>query len=1093
MQGPPQLPQPGGGLRAEDGPDSPDARSEMTHSVNARNRMGQAGPTTPRQYAKMGGGGGFRPLHFEKETVTNFFGMTASSASIGGSLKAIANFLAMAPVVGDRQEILDYDLDRYRAAWHAGSPESRAKEIDKAIEDGTADGATLRDAASLPIQAAVRDELATYADPEKLDKLAKSYPIHEFRGMNRVTPYGADLSPEPVALTLMRGTSVVSLYGFERGIGRAKEFLGIAAMGDQVGLIKRVDFEPVATPRTLPSGEIVQGVTVERRVGADSYFNDPALKSPNGIVRVTGEDDIVDLIHTMVDLGYKPRYTTPDERVIYPEPIKGDRVEAIAGRGILGVAGAVSRGAVDVAVDAFMRSDEKAMERLPSDADRRIAGHFLRLLKASEAAGVDPEEAKECLVFATRPMKDLMDYHTLYWSLIKKGMHTDPVFYLKEVLVEVFDLDRAADPKARSNGMLTMDHLHKLKEILAARTVTQLNPDYKDPLETLGLEGKIPQAKRMDMVMAILCKVAEQVNALVEAGEVDPKYNVYEMVPVDDGKGGTKLDRRKITRDKSKPVDDPDNQVMWPNTKIPRYLTKVDFTLKEVLDQSLQPTVKAYNTFKESCNRAMLELTMKRVLLADPTPARRNDPEHIAEVRDMVRAHLFGIRQLNPAEKEFMDQALKPGNKAAGWLDELRCAYVMGANLAAYRERITPEYLQREAFQYARDLEKMSEGKGMAALAMYPVSTYSAPGNPTAVFVCVRDDDNSYTVHRIGRPQSEDGEILPPTLVPHREGISLDDLVRFRLEENVNNAYIVIVQNPNGRMPELNDAGMPDWNLKGNRIVGETETIMRKLGAPIVRNLHDPLSGAEVNAAIFSVRVLNGGLSGMAPTTYRFLFNKGGDPARTFQDIAIIPKRLEQLCLDEREFVKANRDNRKGLADLLTAAKGPDGTPLMTANDAYQWVQGLMARNGKYAYNDFAGSIGVYRTDRLRSIQAMAAIEVAQANRAHDRNLAGKASAAAKAGVEQRRQADLARIQRTADQREKSCKEWCSFAVGFSERHKGYTGSWYGAVPDGGSELAKSDIRLRFSDVRDIQPRIHELQSGLGATCKVDFVAIEED
>jgi hypothetical protein len=1075
-------------------------REALTRNASERNQFGQSGPSTPKTYTKFGGGAGFRPSHFEKEYVSNLFNATHASATIGGYLKAIANYMSASPFVNEAGTVVPYDGERYRNAWHASAPDMIAAEVDKAIKDHDVDPGTLRKAVSLPLIAAVRTELSLYADPDKLDKLSKSYGIMEYRGMNRVTPYGSDISPEPAALTLMKGKTVVNLYGFERGQGKNKEFVGLAAKGDMVGLVKEVDFHPVPKLQRLPSGETVQTITVERLLREGGYLSDPDLSHPDGIYPNTSQDDILVLIQDMAKLGYRPRYTTPDDRAIYPDAIKGDRVESLASRAVLQVSKAVAAGAVDVAVEAFMKSDEGILDRLADSAHRECGRQFLRILKVAEEVGIDPEEAKECLVFAAHPMRALADYHKLYWDLIREGKHADPIYYIKEVLVDVLDLDRACDPKTRSSGMVTQSHIDQIGKILGTRTVQQLIPDYKDPLAALGLDDKIPQAKRLDMVMAILCTISEYVNGLVESRAVDPTHNIYQMV---NDKDGNKV-RIPIAKDRTKDPELPDNQVTWPSTKVRRFLTHVDPILKEVLDQSLQPLTKSYNTLRESTNRAMLELTLKRVLRADMrSSANPQTPERVTEIRDMVRAHLFGFRPLTAPEREFLDAALKSPDPVGTWLDELRSVMVNGPMLAAYRERITPEYQQREAFQYARDLEARfgSESKGMRHISMFPVSTYSAPINPTNIFIGVRDDDDTFTVYKIARPATEDGEILPPTLVPVEgmEAISHEDFVRFRIEENVNNAYIAIVQTTGNSRIEVDDAGMPiDPNKsKGGapKIMGHTEAIMRRLGAPIVKDFEDPISGESVKAAIFSVKVLNSGITGMAPSTYRFLFNKGGDPARTGRDVAMVPTRMEQLCLDEQEFVKRNPYAKQGLVKAISANQdyinGPDGAP-MSPEDIERLAQSIMSRKGKYSYDGFEAGIDRFAEDRVKSIRAMAAFETASARTRAAKRLEGAPSAATRANVEEALQVDLARISRVAEQRESGTREFCRFARVFNEKYKGYVGPWYGAVPDG-SGLAKADIRFRFSDVRDIAPRIYDLQCGCNAVCRAEFIAIEEE
>jgi hypothetical protein len=374
------------------------------------------------------------------------------------------------------------------------------------------------------------------------------------------------------------------------------------------------------------------------------------------------------------------------------------------------------KGLGDIALNEFLTGKEGPEAAITCSFDDLIAHEFWVCLASARTAGLDPAEAAACFRWASETMQRAK----AYWEVAKLlrsdaegtdlGGLRDPIQFLRTEVVKAMDLGRACDPATWVPGMPTQVHLDHLRTLFLEDACVKLVPSYRDPLLALGLEPMNAHGQRAELMMAMLCAVADYVHDLVEAGEVDPKYSLYELVAIDDGQGGAKLDRRPIIRDQDGDSQDPANQARWPNTQAPRYLTRVDFSIKAVMGGSLQLLMSTWNRFQEARNKALLELACRRALHAVRARSGPPSTDQVASFRDMVRAHLFGFRALTAEEQTCLGWALglvadeaSPTETSAGqacaWFDELAALMVLGPWAGAIWSGHTPASLQAETLR----------------------------------------------------------------------------------------------------------------------------------------------------------------------------------------------------------------------------------------------------------------------------------------------------------------------------------------------------------------------------------------------------------
>jgi hypothetical protein len=373
-----------------------------------------------------------------------------------------------------------------------------------------------------------------------------------------------------------------------------------------------------------------------------------------------------------------------------------------------------ARGALELALAAFRSGAEGPVLALADPRERRFTEDLLLNLRMAQTAGLDADVAEACLGWVVRTLTAHHAYCAMAHGLVSKaqdgdgGAFPDPIRHLQALIVENLDLGWACASEAWFPGMPTPAHRDRLWDILEETDITKLVPGYRDPRAALGLWAKNHVGYRLDLAIAALGVAAEFIHGLVEAGELNPKFSLYAVAVIPNGTGGTKLDRRAITRDRSLPADDPDNHAHWPHTHVPRYLTKVDYALKVALDSVILPLMAAWHAYTEARNQAFLELASRRVLHAARIHGDDLTDKRILILRRWVRDRLFGPPALPSFDSSTLDRYLGgepdapalpdgPDARACLWLDELAGVMLHGVQLGAYRSGFLPEQIARTA------------------------------------------------------------------------------------------------------------------------------------------------------------------------------------------------------------------------------------------------------------------------------------------------------------------------------------------------------------------------------------------------------------
>jgi len=919
--------------------------------------------------AMSGPRGAFRSYRDDVEAAKKSFGSSGyimNARILLGGAGAVNRGTPKTSPKGD--EVVFPTLDGYRRDWDMRQPKAVIASLVEALESGkfrlVGFDNHLQKAIGLPGRIGF-SEAANSLAPNKVSDYARTSMAKDYKALNLASPIPAvgdgRLVIQPVVFDTPEGRKEV--FAFRNSA--TGSVATVNQQGNQIEVIGKVSFKAGSNKqivREVPDDGVI----------ATFPFNAPSEDGPA-------------MIEAMAAKGFQPISSVPPSRGDLPPVARERGIDTMAADGLLRTAQSVAGGAMNAALG-------KPEVPLANELDQQMAQAWNLTKQALIQSGLRPDVATKCLGYVAPALTALANQEKAFFEAIgRDGAHKDPVFYLRDFLVDKYGLTKES---TSINGVPA----EKIRTLLSNRSTEDVS---FDAFGAATQQETVARALKLDQIHESLIELLPDLIVRDGAGNpVRALENTMVKKPV--AKVGP--DGAPVLGEDGKPVMELKAfteavPAMWSDAKgksdRPRFRTELD----AVLGEAFIVTKDYYAAAKEldgAIQKGRLEIANRMLMTATSMGPMPIDGKRFTA----LAIQIANRAEVSRPDRVWYDKALKTLRDRVPALAELERTYLDGAFATAVQSKINTKEMERSAYAVGRLLE----GRKPSPIGTYPVFNYAAPQFATSWISVLADNKEMTRFTGYQNKRELDGDALGSEKdVAVATNMDLNQVVRFQHTYSKENARVGGAATPRSEFVAPRDGrGFPVLTpgIAAERVITEQEQIAHAKRQPIFA-APDAFDHGHRHLFAFQgvhVEVMRGrARSAFAPGTYIPAFKLSPDGK---ESISRLPNSFGNLnqATDEVTFARENPD-RKLILDTLVRAF-PDRfeqASLQTTLDS------LYSRHGRYAYPNqtFREGAVAYRGQRLAAIDVMEAygLAVVRASRPRGVNPNSEAGAQVEATI----------------------------------------------------------------------------------------------